>query len=218
MDIVGERLKKQGLWVLGIVIAFTIIGTVSENNRISEEDARAKATALKSEIRDSCFNITDEDFAMKAGPVGSTARQSAVDNFYEEVLTHACVVWKNDQITTNPFYKVQQSDFNSTTLKLAYYETLRGWNGEESLGGLTCADGWNSPSIGKSGACSHHGGVVSKFDSNPSHNLASGLSRAGMRTIYQPGSSIQEFDFVPESCSLDLTESIATYCGTSFFN
>lgn len=25
--------------------------------------------------------------------------------------------------------------------------------------GTTCADGWNSPSIGKRGACSHHGGV-----------------------------------------------------------
>lgn len=28
----------------------------------------------------------------------------------------------------------------------------------------TCADGWNSPSIGKQGACSHHGGVVTKMN------------------------------------------------------
>ena len=26
----------------------------------------------------------------------------------------------------------------------------------------TCADGWRSPSIGRSGACSHHGGVVQR--------------------------------------------------------
>jgi hypothetical protein len=25
---------------------------------------------------------------------------------------------------------------------------------------VTCADGWSSPSIGRRGACSHHGGVV----------------------------------------------------------
>ena len=28
------------------------------------------------------------------------------------------------------------------------------------LVGAECADGWNSPSIGRQGACSHHGGVV----------------------------------------------------------
>lgn len=27
-----------------------------------------------------------------------------------------------------------------------------------------CADGWNSPSIGKQGACSHHGGVVTNLN------------------------------------------------------
>lgn len=215
---VGERLKKQGLLVLGILIIIVAIGTISENNRIGDEASKAKLIELRGDIRDSCFNITDEDSAMKAGPVGSSARQSAVDFFYEEVLTHSCVVWKNDLITTNPFFKAHQSDFNSTILKLAYYETLRGWNGQESLNGLSCADGWNSPSIGKSGACSHHEGVVSKFESNVNHTLTSGLTHAGMRTIYNPGSIIQEFDFVPESCSLNLTESTGSYCGSAFFN
>lgn len=28
----------------------------------------------------------------------------------------------------------------------------------------SCADGWNSPSIGKQGACSHHGGVVTNLN------------------------------------------------------
>ncbi|TVZ90452.1 DUF3761 domain-containing protein [Streptomyces sp. BK340] len=31
----------------------------------------------------------------------------------------------------------------------------------------TCRDGWGSPSIGRSGACSHHGGVVWYFKSSP---------------------------------------------------
>ena len=30
------------------------------------------------------------------------------------------------------------------------------------MGPRTCVDGWSSPSIGNSGACSHHGGVGSK--------------------------------------------------------
>mgnify|MGYP000093517658 CR=1 FL=1 len=31
--------------------------------------------------------------------------------------------------------------------------------GSAIVGPLTCNDGWQSPSIGKQGACSHHGGV-----------------------------------------------------------
>ena len=30
----------------------------------------------------------------------------------------------------------------------------------------TCADGWDSPSIGRQGACSHHGGVVTRTIDN----------------------------------------------------
>lgn len=32
---------------------------------------------------------------------------------------------------------------------------------QDKFGFTGCADGWNSPSIGKQGACSHHGGVES---------------------------------------------------------
>jgi hypothetical protein len=46
--------------------------------------------------------------------------------------------------------------------------------------GSECADGWDSPSIGKRGACSHHGGVVTYYVSTP----------GGYRTLcgprYQP--------------------------------
>ncbi|MFF1400222.1 hypothetical protein ACFVZD_41440 [Streptomyces sp. NPDC058287] len=30
-----------------------------------------------------------------------------------------------------------------------------------------CADGWGSPSIGQRGACSHHGGVTTYYESTP---------------------------------------------------
>ncbi|MDX5526103.1 hypothetical protein PV677_36145 [Streptomyces sp. DE06-01C] len=33
--------------------------------------------------------------------------------------------------------------------------------------GQACADGWPSTSIGKRGACSHHGGVVTVYQSTP---------------------------------------------------
>ena len=33
--------------------------------------------------------------------------------------------------------------------------------------GMSCADGWKSPSIGRRGACSYHGGVVTWYQSVP---------------------------------------------------
>jgi hypothetical protein len=38
---------------------------------------------------------------------------------------------------------------------LPSWEDFNGW----TYLGYTCSDGWHSPSIGKRGACSHHGGV-----------------------------------------------------------
>lgn len=38
----------------------------------------------------------------------------------------------------------------------------------------TCADGWRSPSIGKRGACSHHGGVVSIYNGSDGSVLTCG--------------------------------------------
>lgn len=42
----------------------------------------------------------------------------------------------------------------------------------------TCADGWRSPSIGRRGACSHHGGVVLVFRGN-----LGDLVRCGARRV-----------------------------------
>ncbi|WP_097964930.1 DUF3761 domain-containing protein [Streptomyces sp. or20] len=44
--------------------------------------------------------------------------------------------------------------------------------------GQTCADGWTSHSIGKRGACSHHGGVVTVYESTPG-NLTTRCHSAG---------------------------------------
>lgn len=44
--------------------------------------------------------------------------------------------------------------------------------------GQTCADGWPSNSIGKRGACSHHGGVVTIYQSTPG-NLTTTCHPAG---------------------------------------
>lgn len=186
----GERLKNQGVFILGILVALVLIGTVSENNRASEAAAKAKAIDAKNVIRESCFNVTDEDLAMKAGPVGSSARKMAVDAFYDDIWNSYCVTWKDDTITTNPFYKVKEADVNSSLFELAYYQSLKGWNGQELLTGSSCADGWNSPSIGKSGACSHHGGVIIQFEANTKYQLISALQRAGIQTIYAPGSTV----------------------------
>jgi hypothetical protein len=48
--------------------------------------------------------------------------------------------------------------------------------------GMTCADGWGSPSIGKQGACSHHGGVVSVFLGGDGTKLVCGDGRTPPRT------------------------------------
>jgi hypothetical protein len=37
--------------------------------------------------------------------------------------------------------------------------------------GSECRDGWDSPSIGRPGACSHHGGVVAVYSSAPGNLL-----------------------------------------------
>lgn len=46
--------------------------------------------------------------------------------------------------------------------------------------GQQCSDGWHSPSIGKRGACSYHGGVVTVYQSN----IGELITRCGPR--YQP--------------------------------
>ncbi|MGQ0466340.1 MAG: hypothetical protein ACT4QG_13580 [Sporichthyaceae bacterium] len=45
------------------------------------------------------------------------------------------------------------------------------------FGGIGCADGWNSPSIGRRGACSHHGVVVTRWTGSDGTELACGSGR-----------------------------------------
>lgn len=52
----------------------------------------------------------------------------------------------------------------------------------EDEGGSVCRDGWHSKSIGKQGACSHHGGVAYTQSSDDSSNSADGVTyKVGLR-------------------------------------
>jgi len=62
---------------------------------------------------------------------------------------------------------------------------LVGW----LLGPPDCQDGWNSPSIGNTGACSHHGGV------DPTNDIASivgGVVMAGAVLFFAQGRGNRE--------------------------
>jgi hypothetical protein len=49
------------------------------------------------------------------------------------------------------------------------------------LVGTGCSDGWSSPSIGRRGACSHHGGVVTVYRGDRGDELS---CRSGSRPPY----------------------------------
>ena len=116
-----------------------------------------------------CFELSGEELAAKAGPVGSEARNSAVVRFYEKVIKSECVIWGDGSIYRNPFFGANENSWNWQELKSAAMYSATRWNGVEPLT-VQCADGWNSNSIGKSGACSYHGGVSTGF--NNFDNLA----------------------------------------------
>jgi hypothetical protein len=54
-----------------------------------------------------------------------------------------------------------------------------------TFAGVSCADGWQSSSVGHSGACSHHGGVISNWQGSNGQVL----SCAGVPPI---GRAVQE--------------------------
>ena len=184
-----SKFKKWAKSLGMILMVFVIAGALIGNNQKQAEEAKAKAIAIKQQLSLECFKIQDEDVAMKAGNVGTSERQIAVDAFYNKVLTSPCVIWGDGTILTNPFQGIKSDDSNISLFKLAYYQSLRDWNGIEPFARQVCADGWASPSIGKSGACSSHGGVATQFKGEIKYQLGSVLSRSGMRTIYLPNSN-----------------------------
>jgi hypothetical protein len=62
----------------------------------------------------------------------------------------------------------------------------------------TCADGWQSPSIGLQGACSHHGGVKYYGDQTPWYLIALSLA-AGFGTFVSLANAFSVFQAPPAS-------------------
>ena len=134
------------------------------------------------------FEIKGEDRAARAGDVGSPARQEAVVSFYDKVLKSPCVEWGDGAIFNNPFYQATEESWNWQEYKNALTYTAQRWNGIETFS-LHCVDGWNSPSIGKLGACSHHGGVTSGFNQFSKWDLTNHITLG--QAIFPPLAQLQ---------------------------
>jgi hypothetical protein len=167
--------KKYLKWTTYLVLFFAVGGLLSWNDNVQTRNSAIETLQTRNEFVNTCFALTEEDQAVKSGPVGSAERISAVTTFYEKVVETPCVVWGDGTVLKNQFYKVDSSSINWSSLKSAYLHSLQRWNSIEAIS-LRCADGWQSPSIGKQGACSGHGGVVSGFSESRNSDLAHFLS------------------------------------------
>lgn len=158
-----ERSKTGLKWIAGVAIFASIVGLVTWNESVQTHKEAVRELQARNVLASRCFRIEDENRAAQAGSVGSAAREEAVIAFYENVISSECVEWGDGSIFSNPFYKAKQNSWNWQNLQNAFTYTLQRWNGVEPFS-LHCADGWQSPSIGRKGACSHHGGVTSGFN------------------------------------------------------
>lgn len=188
----AEKQKRKTMirkWTL-ILLPILVIGGVAQwQDSIQDHKKAVNELKARNLLATKCFQISDEENAAKAGNVGTPARNEAVVKFYDHVLKSTCVEWGDGTLTSNPFFGIDtKSDMWSEFINAAQYTAGR-WNAQEPFV-LRCADGWNSPSIGMRGACSHHGGVVSGFNENKSWNLASHLGTESV--LYPPLSKLQE--------------------------
>jgi hypothetical protein len=163
--------KKYFRWAVYLVLFFGAGGLLSWNDNVQNRNSAIETLQTRNEFVNSCFALIEEDQAAKSGPVGSAERNSTVTTFYEKVIETPCVVWGDGTVLKNQFYKIDSSSINWSSLKTAYLYSLQRWNSIEAIS-LRCADGWQSPSIGKQGACSGHGGVVSGFSESRNSDLA----------------------------------------------
>jgi len=167
--------KKYLKWVTYFLLFFAAGGLLTWNDNVQTRNNAIEVLQERNEFVKTCFYLKDENQAAMSGPVGSTARNIAVTTFYEAVIEAPCVVWGDGTVLKNLFYGINSSSANWSSLKKAYLYSLQRWNSIEEIS-LRCADGWKSPSIGKQGACSSHGGVVSGFNESKNSNLAGFLS------------------------------------------
>lgn len=152
-------------------------------NEAIDRLAQRNAYAIK------CVQLSEEDSAAKAGPVGSVERINAVKRFYERLIKTECIEWGDGTILRNVFFEISNSSTLKNNLTNAIQYSLLRSNGIEPLT-QRCADGWISPSIGKQGACSSHGGVVSGFLEKEEWRLSRFLSSG--EWIYPPLSELIE--------------------------
>jgi hypothetical protein len=181
----APQIRKWSVFVIVVLVTGGLF-TLNESNQaqkaaFAELQARNMAAA-------ECFKIKGEDESAKAGDVGSLSRQNAVVEFYNQVATSPCVEWGDGSLYENPFFEVGNKSGNWKQFENSFRYTLEKWNGIESIS-LRCADGWQSPSIGKQGACSSHGGVVSGFNENESWSLTSQFGSA--IRLYPPLSELE---------------------------
>jgi hypothetical protein len=176
-------------WISVSLILVAVLGIAGWNESVQSHKAAVQTLEDRNVLAAQCFKINDEDRAAKSGSIGSIERENAVVAFYDEVIKSKCVEWGDGSIFNNPFYEANEKSWNWQALKNAFSYSLQRWNGLESIS-LRCADGWNSPSIGKSGACSHHGGVVTGFNEFHKWNLINQISPG--QAIYPSISSLSQ--------------------------
>ncbi len=173
----GKYLK----WAVYFLLFFAVGGLLTWNDNVQTRKDAIEVLQARNEFVKNCFYLRDENQAAMSGPVGSAERNNAVTTFYEAVINAPCVVWGDGTVLKNQFYGVNSTSANWSSLSKAYLYSLQRWNSVEEIS-LQCADGWQSPSIGKQGACSSHGGVVSGFNESKNSDLAGFLS--GGEEIY----------------------------------
>ena len=177
-----SRKSYKGKVFLGVIVL--LIGAIAINHLEIQSRNRAQAeNSAKQKLISQCFSINDENIASQAGPVGSKERIQSTSDFYTKVLSSPCVIWSDGGILSNPFQGINSNSIQWQTLQRAYAFTLKRWNGIEPFT-LHCADGWSSQSIGKKGACSHHGGVVNDFAINPTWSLVNDFDAGSV--LYPP--------------------------------
>jgi hypothetical protein len=169
----NKSIKRVAIVVLLVIIG----GALNSYDSAQSKKIAVNNLNMRNEMAKNCFSIEGEDAVAKSGPVGSAIRQNNTVYYYENVIKSSCVVWGDGSIFSNPFYNVDKKSPNWQQLINALNYTAKRWNLSEPFY-LQCADGWNSPSIGKRGACSHHGGVVSPFLDNPNWNLVNQFKSA----------------------------------------
>jgi hypothetical protein len=178
----GYTQKKSSTFRNFVVISLSILligGAVKWNAEENSHKLAIEKLEARNALASKCFLISEEDGAAKAGRAGSELRKNAVVAFYDRVVSSECIEFGDGSLFRNPFYGVNSNSSNWADFVSAFKYTAERWNGVEPFV-LRCRDGWNSPSIGKRGACSHHGGVVSGFNEFKESNLADQIDSSNL--------------------------------------